>query len=177
MDLNVGKNAQPAAPAAMGGFERYLTVWVFLCIVVGIVLGQFFAPVFQAIGQMEVAKVNLPVGLLIWVMVIPILVLMFRRGRKPLTMFIIAVMVIVGAWFKRFLIVIPTLSHPFIPMTRVPESWQHYIPTFKEWVITGSTLAGALLIITFLSRLFPIIPIAETIEHEEAARKGKPILD
>lgn len=110
-------------------------------------------------------------------MVIPILVLMFRRGRKPLPMFVIAVMVIVGAWFKRFLIVIPTLSHPFIPMTRVPESWQHYMPTFKEWVITGSTLAGALLIITFLSRLFPIIPIAETIEHEEAARKGKPILD
>ena len=74
MDLNFGKNAQPAAPAAMGVFERYLTVWVFLCIVVGIALGQLFPPVFQAIGQMEVAKVNLPVGLLIWVMVIPMLV-------------------------------------------------------------------------------------------------------
>lgn len=110
-------------------------------------------------------------------MVVPILVLMFRRGRKPFPMFIIAILVVVGAWFKRFLIVIPTLSHPFIPMTRVPETWQHYIPTFKEWWITGSTLAGALLIITFLSRFLPIIPIAETIEHEEAARKGKPILD
>ena len=58
----------------MNIFERYLTVWVFLCIVVGIALGQFMPEVFQTIGQMEIAKVNLPVGLLIWVMVIPMLV-------------------------------------------------------------------------------------------------------
>eukprot|EP01037_Dinobryon_pediforme_P006935 gene6935-7010_t len=58
----------------MSVFERYLTVWVLLCIVVGITLGQFFPSVFQAVGRMEVAKVNLPVGLLIWVMVIPMLV-------------------------------------------------------------------------------------------------------
>jgi ACR3 family arsenite transporter len=61
-------------PAAMNVFERYLTVWVFLCIVVGIALGQFSPAVFQAIGQLEFAQVNLPVGLLIWVMVIPMLV-------------------------------------------------------------------------------------------------------
>jgi ACR3 family arsenite transporter len=58
----------------MNVFERYLTVWVFLCIVVGIALGQVFPGLFQAIGRMEVAQVNLPVGLLIWVMVIPMLV-------------------------------------------------------------------------------------------------------
>ena len=54
-------------------FERYLTVWVFLCIVVGIALGQLWPGAFQAIGRMEVAQVNLPVGVLIWVMVIPML--------------------------------------------------------------------------------------------------------
>ncbi|NVO04526.1 MAG: ACR3 family arsenite efflux transporter [Rhodoferax sp.] len=58
----------------MSVFERYLTVWVLLCIVAGIALGQFLPGVFQAIGQLEYAKVNLPVGLLIWVMVIPMLV-------------------------------------------------------------------------------------------------------
>lgn len=57
----------------MSIFERYLTVWVFLCIIVGIALGQFFPSLFQAIGHMEIAKVNLPVGLLIWVMIIPML--------------------------------------------------------------------------------------------------------
>ena len=58
----------------MSIFERYLSVWVFLCIVIGIALGQFFPTVFQAIGGMEVARVNLPVGLLIWVMIVPMLV-------------------------------------------------------------------------------------------------------
>ena len=57
----------------MSVFERYLTVWVFLCIVVGIGLGQLWPGAFQAIGRMEVAQVNLPVGVLIWVMVIPML--------------------------------------------------------------------------------------------------------
>ncbi len=58
----------------MSVFERYLTVWVFACIVVGIVAGQLFPGLFQAVGRMEVARVNLPVGLLIWVMIIPMLV-------------------------------------------------------------------------------------------------------
>ena len=66
--------AKLAANAPMSVFERYLTVWVFLCIVAGIALGQLLPGVFQAIGRMEVAKVNLPVGLLIWVMIIPMLV-------------------------------------------------------------------------------------------------------
>ena len=63
----------PAAAAAMGRFERYLTVWVALCILAGIALGQLFPTAFQAIGALEVAKVNIPVGLLIWVMIIPML--------------------------------------------------------------------------------------------------------
>ncbi len=64
----------PASPAPMTVFERYLTLWVFVCIVLGIALGQFFPGVFQAIGSIEVEQVNLPVGLLIWVMIIPMLV-------------------------------------------------------------------------------------------------------
>ncbi len=64
---------QVAAPAPMNFFERYLTVWVFLCIVAGVALGQLFPTLFQALGRMEVARVNIPVGLLIWVMIIPML--------------------------------------------------------------------------------------------------------
>ena len=62
------------AALQMSVFERYLTVWVFLCIVAGIALGQLLPNVFQIIGRLEVAQVNLPVGLLIWVMIIPMLV-------------------------------------------------------------------------------------------------------
>ena len=63
-----------SAGAPMSVFERYLTVWVFLCIVAGVLLGQALPGVFQAVGRMEYAQVNLPVGLLIWVMIIPMLV-------------------------------------------------------------------------------------------------------
>ncbi len=66
--------AKVAAGAPMSVFERYLTVWVFLCIIAGIALGQFMPAPFQALGKMEVANVNIPVGLLIWVMIIPMLV-------------------------------------------------------------------------------------------------------
>ena len=62
-----------AAGEPLNFFERYLTLWVALCIVVGIVLGQLLPGVFQAIGRMEIARVNLPVGVLIWVMIIPML--------------------------------------------------------------------------------------------------------
>ncbi|OJX78596.1 ACR3 family arsenite efflux transporter [Magnetospirillum sp. 64-120] len=61
------------AKAPMSLFERYLTVWVALCIVVGIALGHFLPAPFQAIGRMEVAQVNLPVAVLIWLMIIPML--------------------------------------------------------------------------------------------------------
>ena len=66
--------AADVSPTPMTVFERYLTLWVFLCIVLGIALGQFFPAIFRAIGAMELAQVNLPVGLLIWVMIIPMLV-------------------------------------------------------------------------------------------------------
>ena len=61
-------------PAPMSFFERYLTLWVFLCIVVGIAAGQMAPGLAQTVGRLEVAQVNLPVGLLIWVMIIPMLV-------------------------------------------------------------------------------------------------------
>ncbi len=66
--------AKTAAAAPMSFFERYLTVWVFLCIVIGIALGQWLPVPFQVLGKLDVARVNLPVGLLIWVMIIPMLV-------------------------------------------------------------------------------------------------------
>jgi len=59
--------------AKISFFERYLTLWVFICIVTGITLGKWVPELFYTIGNMEIAKVNLPVGLLIWVMIIPML--------------------------------------------------------------------------------------------------------
>jgi arsenite transporter len=65
---------QTPVAAPMNRFERYLTLWVFLCIVAGVLLGQLLPGTFQAIGRLEIAHVNVPVGVLIWVMIIPMLV-------------------------------------------------------------------------------------------------------
>ena len=103
-------------------------------------------------------------------MVIPVIVLLTKKGRRPLPMFIVGIMVVVGAWFKRYLIVTPTLLHPFLPMQDSPQRYKQYFPSWEEWAIAMGTLAGALLVITFFVRIFPIVPIHETIteQHEKA---------
>ncbi len=68
MSVQCETTGKKAAGAPMGLFERYLTVWVFLCIGAGILLGQLLPGLFHAIGAMEVVHVNLPVALLIWLM-------------------------------------------------------------------------------------------------------------
>ena len=103
-------------------------------------------------------------------MVIPCIVMMFKKGRLPLVMFILGAMVVAGAWFKRFLIVIPTMMHPYLPIQDVPEEYTHYFPTWPEWAITAASLAGVLLVITFFVRYFPIIPIWETAEENNIQR-------
>ncbi|HEX5170329.1 MAG TPA: NrfD/PsrC family molybdoenzyme membrane anchor subunit, partial [Cyclobacteriaceae bacterium] len=109
-------------------------------------------------------------SVVIFGMIVPILMLLFPAGRKPLPMFIAGLLVVVGAWFKRFLIVTPTLLHPFLPKSNVPENYLHYFPSWQEWAITAGSLAGALLVMTLFTRLFPIIPIEETIhERKEGA--------
>ncbi len=71
-ELSVPTAAASAKPA-IGFFERYLTLWVALCIVAGVALGQGLPGVVRAVAALEVARVNLPVGLLVWVMIIPML--------------------------------------------------------------------------------------------------------
>lgn len=66
----------------MNLIERYLTVWVFLCIVVGIALGNLMPGVFQLIGDAELVRVNIPVAVLIWLMVIPTLLLIDAEGNR-----------------------------------------------------------------------------------------------
>ena len=73
MSVQCEVTAKQQSGAAMGVFERYLTVWVLLCILAGIGLGSLLPSVFQKIGGMEIAQVNLPVALLIWLMIIPML--------------------------------------------------------------------------------------------------------
>ncbi|MBT8273205.1 MAG: polysulfide reductase NrfD, partial [Bacteroidia bacterium] len=118
-------------------------------------------------------------SVLFWVvtiigLILPIIVMFFKKGRKPVPLFYIGLIVVIGSWWKRFVIVTPTLLHPFLPIQGVPESWRHYFPSFHEWIITISTLAMALLLITIMIRYLPVIPIQRTAE-ELGISKEEPI--
>ncbi len=90
---------------------------------------------------------------------LPAFLLIFKKFRRPVPMFWIALVVVICSWWKRYIIVTPTLLHPYLPIQGVPESWRHYFPSLHEWVITSATLAMALLIITLLVRYLPVISI------------------
>jgi len=77
-------------------------------------------------------------------------------------------LVVVGAWAKRYLIVVPTLSSPFLPIQRLPETWAHYAPSWVEWSITAAAFAAFLLLYTLLSKLFPAVSIWETRHIEKS---------
>jgi len=108
-------------------------------------------------------------------LLLPTLLLLFKGARKPLPMLVIGLMIVVGSWWKRYVIVTPTLLHPFLPIEGVPESWHHYFPSMHEWLITGATLALALLMITLMVRYLPVIPIQRTMDEKKilATTKNK----
>lgn len=100
-------------------------------------------------------------------LLLPIILLLFKPMRKPLPLLIVAVFVIIGAWFKRYLIVIPTMQHPFLPIQNVPVEYQIYKPTLIEIAITIAPIILVLMIITVLSKTFPVLPIQEVESHED----------
>lgn len=100
-------------------------------------------------------------------LILPIILLLFKQMRRAKPMLIIAIFVFFASWFKRYLIVVPTMEHPFLPIQYVPENFKFYTPTITETAITIASFILVLMIITVLSKLFPVIPIEETI-HERA---------
>ncbi len=132
-------------------------------------INEYLGPAFKMVGVEGEHITELFVGTyapMYWFvqlggLIFPIILLTFRWFRKPIPIFVISVFVILGAWFKRYLIVIPSLQHPYLPIQGVDESYLHYNPTWEEWSITFASFAWLLLIITILIKLFPVIPLQE----------------
>ncbi len=94
------------------------------------------------------------------------------RARPIATATAASVLVNVGAWWKRYVIIVPTLQHPFLPIQRAPAGWATYTPTWVEWSITSAALAGFVLIYLLFSKLFPIVSLWETREAPPEASGG-----
>ncbi len=88
----------------------------------------------------------------------------FRQ--RPIAAAVVAsVLVSIGAWLKRFVIIVPTLQNPFLPIQRAPIGWAIYRPTWVEWSIMAASVAGFVLIYLLFSKVFPIVSIWETREE------------
>lgn len=144
-------------------------------------INEYLGPAFKMVGVEGEHIIELFVGKyapMYWFvqlggLVLPIVFLLFKGMRRSFPIFIISTFIILGAWFKRFLIVIPSLQHPYLPIQGVDESYLHYDPTWEEWAITLASFAWFLLIITVLIKLFPVIPIKK---HEHVSKRH-PILN
>ncbi len=104
-------------------------------------------------------------------LVIPAILLTIRKLRKPTPMLIISVFMLIGSWLKRYIIVVPTQEHPFLPVQNMPVEWIVYKPTMIETMVTLASLILVLIIVTLLSKLFPVIPIWEMTEEREKEMK------
>ncbi|HEY4935334.1 MAG TPA: NrfD/PsrC family molybdoenzyme membrane anchor subunit [Puia sp.] len=143
-------------------------------------VNEFLTPAFKMIKSEEGYLMGLFTGAysrIFWfalstAIFIPILILINKKGRRPFPAFIAGCLVVIGSWFKRYLIVTPTLLNPLLPMRDVPDSYRHYFPSWQEWAIAMGSLAGMMLIITIFARLLPIIPIQETIDEMDEHEKG-----
>lgn len=99
-------------------------------------------------------------------LVIPVVLLLFERLRRPFPLLIISIFVFVASWLKRFIIVVPPQAKPFLPVQNVPDNWFVYSPTLIETAVTIASLILVLMIITVLSRFFPVLPICEIAEDD-----------
>jgi Ni/Fe-hydrogenase subunit HybB-like protein len=171
------------------GLKEYFTdyhfnymgkLFVFVCLVyLYFNINEFLVPGYKMKTAESIHLSNLFVGKfagLFWStqlfgLILPIILMVTKPFRKPLPITIISVFVLVASWFKRYIIVIPTLEHPFLPIQNVPENYMHYSPTSIEIMITIFSFMAALLIVTVLAKMFPVITIWEYAEERGVSRE------
>ncbi len=110
-------------------------------------------------------------GIQLFGLVIPTVLLLFRQMRRPLPMMVISVFVLCASWLKRYIIVVPPQAHPNLPVQHVPVEWVVYKKTLIEIAVTVASIVLVLIIITVLSKLFPVVPIWEMAEEHEGDEK------
>jgi ACR3 family arsenite transporter len=165
----------PAAASRLGFFERYLTLWVFLCIGAGIALGHLFTPAFQAVGRLEIARINLPVAVLIWLMIFPMLLkvdfaalrrvnahwkgigvtLLVNWGVKPFSMALLA-WLFIGLLFRPLLPAAQIDSYiaglillAAAPCTAMVFVWSHLTRGEPNFTVTQVALNDIIMVFAF----------------------------
>ncbi len=166
---------QKSPAAEMNLFERYLSLWVFLCIVAGIGLGYLFPGVFQLLGGIEVAHINLPVALLVWLMIIPMLLkidlkalkgvrqhwrgvgvtLLVNWGVKPFSMALLG-WLFIGVWFRDLLpaeqidsYIAGLIILAAAPCTAMVFVWSHLMRGEPHFTLSQVALNDVIMVFAF----------------------------
>lgn len=142
-------------------------------------INEYLIPAYKMSGLHANHLLSLFVGkdaffywsIIIFGIIVPFLLPLFPKLRKPIPLTIIAVIVLIAGWFRLYLIVIPGLLQPYLPIQDVPASWTHYFPSLVEMTVVAATFAGVLLVVTLFSRFFPIISVWEVAEGELEGKK------
>lgn len=164
------------------GLEKYITKYhfdmlgrtmVFMALIyLYFNINEYLVPAYKMSGLHANHLLDMFIGndavfywsVLLFGILVPAILPLFQALRKPVPLTIIAGVVVIAAWFKRYLIVIPGLAHPYLPIQDVPESWKHYTPSLIEMTIVAGIFSALLLIVTIFSRFFPIISVWEVAE-------------
>jgi Ni/Fe-hydrogenase subunit HybB-like protein len=101
------------------------------------------------------------------------LALPWMRAHPLATIVTASVLINLAMWLKRYIIIVPTLYNPRIPIQNVPSEWAQYSPTWVEWSITAGAFAMFILLYTLFSKMFPVVSIWETSEGEHPAARAE----
>ena len=138
-------------------FSEYITEWYNINETHGRWLDKFLT--FGEFGMMSAVTISFAI-------VIPITVLIIPKLRNPGSITFISVLILVGLWFKRYLIIVPTLETPYLPIQDIRSEYVNYGATWVEWSLSLAGLGLGVIILLLLNFMAPVIPVAD-IEHDD----------
>jgi len=145
-------------------FSEYITEWYNVSVTHGLWINKFFD--FNEFGVMSLVTI-------FFAIIIPFIVLLIPKFRSPKSITIVSILVLIGLWFKRYLIIVPTLETPYFPIQDIRPEYVHYQATWVEWALTLGGIALWVIMIMLFNYFTPPIPIGE-MEHENEISVPKP---
>ncbi|GGK56642.1 MULTISPECIES: NrfD/PsrC family molybdoenzyme membrane anchor subunit [Flavobacteriaceae] len=104
---------------------------------------------------------------------VPLVILFFKKLRTIKSITFAAVIAVIGLWFNRYLIVVPTLETPYLPIQDTREEFIHYTATWIEWALSFAGVAAFILFFILIMKLVPVIPMSGIIDNEREQNKSK----
>jgi molybdopterin-containing oxidoreductase family membrane subunit len=147
--------------------SEYITEWYNVSETHGRWIDKFVN--FGEFGMMSLATILLAIA-------IPLIVLIVPRFRTPGSITSVSVLILIGLWLKRYLIIVPTLETPYLPIQDLRPEYVHYQATWVEWALTLAGLALGVIIIMILNSLAPVVPVAD-MEHDDEIIVPKPFYE